>query len=239
MPVALPHAICGPQVPGTARPKDMTTLASLNPCLSGDCKAGTKEATPHKTTTQKMTTTELTKPTTKPPPTTAAHTTVKSTPSTADPVLPTDYWHLDKYSDTKCGDQLSDAKDSGYYRIQGYKNANDVCFTLAGGNLSTDDSGLDLWCQWWPGEGADGYRNCDQSPPLEKPGSWRFTAGPSGGHCASFTDAKCTHEEQSATMGRGGTGCVKNTKAPGFGLGNKVFKSIKCGLGNYAYEDYT
>ncbi|KAJ5671589.1 hypothetical protein N7507_000716 [Penicillium longicatenatum] len=39
MPVALPHAICGPQVPGTVRPADMSksNLASLNPCVSGDC----------------------------------------------------------------------------------------------------------------------------------------------------------------------------------------------------------
>jgi len=39
MPVALPHAICGPQVPGTVRPVDMSKskLASLNPCASKDC----------------------------------------------------------------------------------------------------------------------------------------------------------------------------------------------------------
>lgn len=37
MPVALPHAICGPQVPGTARPSDYSVLASLNPCPSSQC----------------------------------------------------------------------------------------------------------------------------------------------------------------------------------------------------------
>lgn len=39
MPVALPHAICGPQVPGTARPADMSksNLASLKPCASNHC----------------------------------------------------------------------------------------------------------------------------------------------------------------------------------------------------------
>ncbi|KAJ6095550.1 hypothetical protein N7486_006296 [Penicillium sp. IBT 16267x] len=40
MPVALPNAICGPQVPGTVRPADMSksNLASLNPCASKDCQ---------------------------------------------------------------------------------------------------------------------------------------------------------------------------------------------------------
>ncbi|KAJ5094282.1 hypothetical protein N7456_010143 [Penicillium angulare] len=37
MPVALPQATCGPQVPGTTRPSDMSTLASLNPCPSDEC----------------------------------------------------------------------------------------------------------------------------------------------------------------------------------------------------------
>ncbi|KAJ5287050.1 hypothetical protein N7478_002736 [Penicillium angulare] len=38
MPHALPNAICGPQVPGTARPSDMSDLASLNPCIAPDCQ---------------------------------------------------------------------------------------------------------------------------------------------------------------------------------------------------------
>ena len=37
MPVALPNATCGPQVPGTARPSNYTDLASLNPCPSDKC----------------------------------------------------------------------------------------------------------------------------------------------------------------------------------------------------------
>ena len=37
MPMALPQAICGPQVPGTARPSNMADLASLNPCPSAEC----------------------------------------------------------------------------------------------------------------------------------------------------------------------------------------------------------
>ncbi|KAJ5087995.1 hypothetical protein N7456_011611 [Penicillium angulare] len=38
MPHTLPNAICGPQVPGTARPNDMSDLASLNPCLASGCQ---------------------------------------------------------------------------------------------------------------------------------------------------------------------------------------------------------
>ena len=35
MPVALPSATCGPQVPGTARPKNYADISSLNPCATG------------------------------------------------------------------------------------------------------------------------------------------------------------------------------------------------------------
>ena len=37
MPVALPHATCGPQVPGTVRPKKYSDLASLNLCPANQC----------------------------------------------------------------------------------------------------------------------------------------------------------------------------------------------------------
>lgn len=37
MPVALPNAVCGPQVPGTQRPAKYSDLASLNPCPSSQC----------------------------------------------------------------------------------------------------------------------------------------------------------------------------------------------------------
>ncbi|KAJ6109923.1 hypothetical protein N7486_002158 [Penicillium sp. IBT 16267x] len=37
-PVSLPDAVCGPQVPGTARPSDMSELVDLNPCIATNCK---------------------------------------------------------------------------------------------------------------------------------------------------------------------------------------------------------
>ncbi|KAJ5615597.1 hypothetical protein N7537_000711 [Penicillium hordei] len=37
MPVALPNAVCGPQVPGTARPTSWSDLESLNPCVTNEC----------------------------------------------------------------------------------------------------------------------------------------------------------------------------------------------------------
>ena len=37
MPVALPHATCGPQVPGTTRPSNFADLPFLNPCHSDKC----------------------------------------------------------------------------------------------------------------------------------------------------------------------------------------------------------
>ncbi|CAP79970.1 hypothetical protein E8E15_006327 [Penicillium rubens] len=37
MPVALPNAVCGPQVPGTTRPNNWSELGSLNPCVANEC----------------------------------------------------------------------------------------------------------------------------------------------------------------------------------------------------------
>ncbi|CAI7564353.1 unnamed protein product [Penicillium glandicola] len=37
MPVALPNAVCGPQVPGTTRPNSWSELGSLNPCAANEC----------------------------------------------------------------------------------------------------------------------------------------------------------------------------------------------------------
>ncbi|KAJ5169870.1 Peptidoglycan-binding Lysin subgroup [Penicillium coprophilum] len=37
MPMALPQATCGPQVPGTVRPSKWSDLAGLNPCPSSKC----------------------------------------------------------------------------------------------------------------------------------------------------------------------------------------------------------
>ncbi|KAJ5970521.1 Peptidoglycan-binding Lysin subgroup [Penicillium vulpinum] len=37
MPVAIGNAVCGPQVPGTERPKDILKIPSLNPCPAGQC----------------------------------------------------------------------------------------------------------------------------------------------------------------------------------------------------------
>jgi hypothetical protein len=37
MPMALPNAVCGPQVPGTTRPDNWADLANLNPCPASQC----------------------------------------------------------------------------------------------------------------------------------------------------------------------------------------------------------
>jgi hypothetical protein len=37
MPIALPNAVCGPQMPGSIRPENYADLASLNPCPSAQC----------------------------------------------------------------------------------------------------------------------------------------------------------------------------------------------------------
>jgi hypothetical protein len=37
MPAPVENAVCGPQVPGTPKPDDMSTLADLNPCPLNVC----------------------------------------------------------------------------------------------------------------------------------------------------------------------------------------------------------
>lgn len=37
MPMALPNAVCGPQIPGTTRPNIWADLGSMNPCPAGQC----------------------------------------------------------------------------------------------------------------------------------------------------------------------------------------------------------
>jgi hypothetical protein len=37
MPMALPQATCGPQVPGTTRPANWADLAGMNPCPDSKC----------------------------------------------------------------------------------------------------------------------------------------------------------------------------------------------------------
>ncbi|KAJ5383026.1 Peptidoglycan-binding Lysin subgroup [Penicillium concentricum] len=104
MPVALPHATCGPQVPGTRHPASYSDLASLNPCPSDQCcgamgecgttsdfcdtskrcisncgvKSAAKESTTKKATSMATLKTTVAKSTSK---TTVATTTSKSTVS--------------------------------------------------------------------------------------------------------------------------------------------------------------
>ncbi|KAJ6015754.1 hypothetical protein N7540_010345 [Penicillium herquei] len=61
MPVSLPEATCGPQVPGTARPGNYSDLSSLNPCKDDACSTHVAESMTTKTTsTQKTKTTSET-----------------------------------------------------------------------------------------------------------------------------------------------------------------------------------
>lgn len=42
MPVAVGDAVCGPRVPGSARPLLWTEIATLNPCSAGQCVSNIK-----------------------------------------------------------------------------------------------------------------------------------------------------------------------------------------------------
>ncbi|CAI7616225.1 unnamed protein product [Penicillium glandicola] len=99
MPVSIGDAVCGPQVPGTERPKMWFQIASLNPCSAGQCcsrggKCGTgadfcssassiAASAPAKDTTTKATTTATTAKVTTTTTTTKATTTATTTTTKA------------------------------------------------------------------------------------------------------------------------------------------------------------
>ncbi|KAJ5622046.1 hypothetical protein N7528_005278 [Penicillium herquei] len=76
MPVALPEATCGPQVPGTTRPGNYSDLSSLNPCKDDEYATNKDQSTQSTYATQstrkaesittKTTTTQKTETTSKP-----------------------------------------------------------------------------------------------------------------------------------------------------------------------------
>ncbi|KAJ5923463.1 hypothetical protein N7454_008708 [Penicillium verhagenii] len=232
MPVALPHAICGPQVPGTARPTDMSKshLASLNPCASNDCCSldgycGTTSAycsstecisncdakaasavttstvskessttTAAKTTSTKSTSTSTTsttsKTSTKSSTTSTASSTKTSTTTTKKATTTVDTsvststpWSITIYYEPKC-----DAGDQGYYLVGGWNyDRTDDCLVLSGGDMPTDDSGPDPWCQWWADGGNAGYTGCGSST-LVHPQSYYITSG----QCWAYSDDACS-----------------------------------------------
>ncbi|KAJ5914750.1 hypothetical protein N7504_003633 [Penicillium tannophilum] len=217
MPVALPHAICGPQVPGTARPADMSksNLASLKPCASNHCcstdgRCGTTSAycsssecisncnaeaasaaTTKKPSSKSSTSTTSTKSTTTSSKSTSTTSTKSSTSSTKEKetststtsaASSTETWSISIYDKSGC-----DAGGTGYYVLGGFNiNSKSKCLTLSGGDMTTDDSGPDPWCQWYSGEGDNGYTSCG-SATLTVPGSYYISAG----QCWTYSDDAC------------------------------------------------
>ncbi|KAJ5784480.1 uncharacterized protein N7503_009692 [Penicillium pulvis] len=217
MPVALPHAICGPQVPGTIRPADMSksNLASLKPCAwdhccsingqcgttSGYCSSSkcisncnaeaASAATTKKSSSKSSTSTTSTKSTTtssRSTSTTSAKSSTSSmkeketSTSTTSAASSTETWSISIYDKSSC-----DAGGTGYYVVGGFNiNSKSKCLTLSGGDMTTDDSGPDPWCQWYSGEGDDGYTSCGSSK-LTVPGSYYISAG----QCWTYSDDAC------------------------------------------------
>lgn len=176
------------------------TQTTAKPATTTTQKAST--TTTHKTTTtQKASTTTTQKSST----TTTHKTTTTTTQAETKRALPSLYWQFGIYSDSDCGDKLDDKEDSGYYLLQGYNIKPDMpCLRLGGGNLTTDDTSLGPWCQWWPGTGVNGYKSCGESP-LVKPGSWKLW---DHGHCTIFSDSEC--KEKSGRAEGPLRGCTVN-----------------------------
>ncbi|KAF3392448.1 hypothetical protein F1880_008654 [Penicillium rolfsii] len=228
MPVALPNAICGPQVPGTVRPKKYSDLASLNPCpasqccsklgqcgstsafcsVSQGCISHCKEDADTQPAVKASTATSMKSTATKPTMTTTS-TSSKSTTTAAASATP--HWQLTMYSKKDC--------EGDYYLLQGYNTWFDKCLRLQSG-LSTVVSDKDLSCRWWVDGGFGGWKSCDESD-LKKPRSWFMN----NGSCMIYSDGVC--EENTGTINGGKhLGCQSvNTMAT---EPDTNFESLQC-----------
>ncbi|KAJ5646482.1 hypothetical protein N7490_002854 [Penicillium lividum] len=241
MPVALPHAICGPQVPGTARPTDMSKshLASLNPCASNECcstegQCGTTSAYCSSSKCISNCDAEAARAVTSATfsdLSTASKTSTKSTSSSTSTSskesktftsvittvqMTTTPWSIAIYSEKNCN---ADDTGAGYYVLGGtnYENTGE-CLTLSGGDTTTDSTGSASWCQWYEGDGSEGYVSCGEST-LVKPGSYFISSG----QCWTFSDSAC--QDDSGDIYNPSLGCqayLSTTWNP------KVIGSMQC-----------
>ncbi|KAJ5895105.1 hypothetical protein N7495_006796 [Penicillium taxi] len=217
MPVALPQAICGPQVPGTARPSNYASLDTLNPCQSNECcslwgQCGTTsefceytkcisnckaldlvEGGKVKGSGDKKpatTTTSLATEITHFAWTKPAEST--STTTSAEVSAPT--WSITMYADKDCN-----AK-GGYYYVAGHnKKLESQCLVMSGGDVSMEFGDSGVACEWFP-DGGFTPTSCGSSD-LVKPKSYWIDKG----QCNMYSDTKCS--QFSGTVYNPSIGC--------------------------------
>ncbi|KAJ5778570.1 hypothetical protein N7520_001816 [Penicillium odoratum] len=209
MPVAFAQAICGPQVPGTARPDKYSALSSLNPCptnecciTGGQCVATSSdscssskcisncETASTKTTSIKSTSTS-TKTSSMRSTSTTEHTSSTKTTTTAGPTG-TGLWTLAAYTGYSC--------DGDYYFIMGNSLVDNECLSLHGGLSVGLDMTNGVTCGYYTNDGAI-YTDCDSSPSL---GIWSWDM--TGGSCTAYEDGCGTSDGNSVEISSA-TGC--------------------------------
>ncbi|KAJ5770448.1 uncharacterized protein N7511_002499 [Penicillium nucicola] len=215
MPVALPNAVCGPQVPGTTRPDSWSDLGSLNPCAAGECCAswgqcGTASKycahstavvsvssppnvqttmTYHRTTVSASTRSNESKLSTTTKPTTKP--TTKSTTATKKPTTTTKEPKSTQTSNVQPWEfTVYQKKDctGDYYVIQGHNvGPAKKCLELSERkhNLSPNLKDPGLYCRYFY-QGGERWLNCDKDLSWD-PKSWVVK----NGICTVYNKTTC------------------------------------------------
>ncbi|KAJ5171775.1 hypothetical protein N7492_004368 [Penicillium capsulatum] len=176
MPVALPQASCGPQVPGTARPDNYGILSTLNPCPAGQCcttegtcvsanactanqcisDCGTAPvpapAEPAPKETRKDSTEAAPASTTTQAAPPEPETTAKEKPPTKTTVE-SPSWTLAAYTWLNC--------DGDYLIFEGHREDLGKCIDIHGGLRLDSSTGVSCGYYW---NGGWNYTDCDSSP---------------------------------------------------------------------------
>ncbi|KAJ6122715.1 hypothetical protein N7512_005180 [Penicillium capsulatum] len=249
MPVALGQAICGPQVPGTARPSKYSELSSLNPCPSGQCcsLSGLCGTTPDfclaknciSNCGEKHNVPGTAKPVSPAPATDhvpaevpSAESTKESTKKTAEAERET-MTKTQKEIATKAAEKPQPTESwiitiysqkgckGDYYILQGYNHNNDGSHECIdiAANANTDLLSSSASCQLWKNEGLS-WIKCRESP-FKEPKSWFI----SNGYCTAYSDRKC--KSQAGRIYGPWIGCQDGHT---ISWTPKTYKSLVCGI---------
>ncbi|KAJ6084453.1 Peptidoglycan-binding Lysin subgroup [Penicillium sp. IBT 16267x] len=247
MPVALPQATCGPQVPGTVRPKNYSDLSSLNPCSTGCCIMGGSCATVadadldmcrssicisncETETTSESTTAVKTTAATEHTSSTKTTSSTSSTKSSTTEKLTSTTEHT---SSTSTKTTAAAATGTGlwtlaaytgetcngdYYVLTGTSLTDTECLSLHGGlNFEMTDG---VSCGYYT-DGGSTYADCDSSPELE---IWSWSM--SGGSCVAFEESCSNSGSNIVDIYDQSTGCQEQTMYhPHYYM---TWRSLKC-----------
>ncbi|KAJ5767043.1 uncharacterized protein N7511_004659 [Penicillium nucicola] len=246
MPVALPHATCGPQVPGTMRPLGMSDLGSLNPCHSGACcsKLGTcgttadfcgtgcvsnckledaptkKIASSETNASLPSTTSKISSKTTS----TTSKKTRKVTTITKKSSTTTEKKATKTTSETPVPAwQLTIYKEKGckgeeYISLQGHDTKDISCVNLSD-NLNTDINDKQTSCRLWT-DGGLNWGSC-KGQKITQPKSYFITRG----QCLVYGERDCATKSYQGDVRNPAVGCQFPYQAS---WSPEDFVSIRC-----------